>query len=143
MGEQPLYRVSVSVDGQKLEKKIGLRKIEVGENLSFKVNGKRVFAKGANWIPCETEPEKETYERYLDLLSSARDANMNMIRLWGGGKFEKDCFYEICDSLGLLIWHDMMFACAMYPATPEFLGEVSAEITHQIMRLQSHPSIAL
>lgn len=66
-----------------------------------------------------------------------------MIRLWGGGKFEKDCFYEICDSLGLLIWHDFMFACAMYPATEEFLGEVSAEITHQIKRLQCHPSIAL
>ena len=143
MGEQPLYKISVSADGQTLEKKIGLRTIEVGENLAFKVNGKRVFAKGANWIPCETEPEKETYERYLDLLGSARDANMNMIRLWGGGKFEKDCFYDICDSLGLLIWHDFMFACAMYPATPEFLGEVSAEITHQIRRLQSHPSIAL
>ena len=143
MGEQPLYRVSVSADGQKLEKKIGLRKIEVGENLSFKVNGKRVFAKGANWIPCDTEEEKQTPQRYLDLLTSARDANMNMIRLWGGGKFEKDCFYEICDSLGLLIWHDFMFACAMYPATEEFLGEVSAEITHQIKRLQSHPSIAL
>ena len=143
MGEQPLYRVSVSADGQTLEKKIGLRKIEVGENLAFKVNGKRVFAKGANWIPCDTEEEKQTPERYLDLLASARDANMNMIRLWGGGKFEKDCFYEICDSLGLLIWHDFMFACAMYPATEEFLGEVSAEITHQIKRLQSHPSIAL
>ena len=143
MGEQPLYRVSVSADGQTLEKKIGLRKIEVGENLTFKVNGKRVFAKGANWIPCDTDEEKQIPERYLDLLTSARDANMNMIRLWGGGKFEKDCFYEICDSLGLLIWHDFMFACAMYPATPEFLGEVSAEITHQIKRLQSHPSIAL
>jgi len=143
MGEQPLYRVSVSADGQRLEKKIGLRKIEVGENLAFKVNGKRVFAKGANWIPCDTEEEKQTPERYLDLLASARDANMNMIRLWGGGKFEKDCFYEICDSLGLLIWHDFMFACAMYPATEEFLGEVSAEITHQIKRLQCHPSIAL
>ena len=143
MGEQPLYRVSVSADGQTLEKKIGLRKIEVGENLAFKVNGKRVFAKGANWIPCDTEEEKQTPDRYLDLLTSARDANMNMIRLWGGGEFEKDCFYEICDSLGLLIWHDFMFACAMYPATEEFLGEVSAEITHQIKRLQSHPSIAL
>ncbi len=143
MGEQHLYDISVSADGQKLEKKIGLRKIEVEENLAFKVNGKRVFAKGANWIPCDTDPEKETRERYLDLLTSARDANMNMIRLWGGGKFEKDDFYEICDSLGLLIWHDFMFACAMYPATEEFLGEVSAEITHQIKRLQSHPAIAL
>ncbi|MBP5636564.1 MAG: glycoside hydrolase family 2 protein, partial [Bacteroidales bacterium] len=143
MGEQYLYDISISVDGQKLEKKIGLRTVEVGENLAFKVNGKPVFAKGANWIPCETDPALETRERYLDLLTSARDANMNMIRLWGGGKFEKDAFYEICDSLGLLIWHDFMFACGMYPATPEFLGEVSAEITHQIKRLQSHPAIAM
>jgi len=143
MGKQPLYDVSVSADGHKLEKKIGLRTVEVGENLAFKVNGKPIFAKGANWIPCETDPSLETRERYLDLLASARDANMNMIRLWGGGKFEKDAFYEICDSLGLLVWHDFMFACGMYPATPEFLGEVSAEISHQIKRLQSHPSIAL
>ena len=143
MGEQPLYEVSVSNDGQRLSKKIGLRTIEVGENLAFHVNGKPIFAAGANWIPCETDPSRETYDRYLDLLTSARDANMNMVRLWGGGKFEKDAFYEICDSLGLLIWHDFMFSCAMYPATEEFLGEVSAEITHQIKRLQSHPSIAL
>ena len=143
MGEQPLYEVSVSADGQKLSKKIGLRTIEVGENLAFRVNGKPIFAAGANWIPCETDPSRETYERYLDLLTSARDANMNMVRLWGGGKFEKDAFYDICDSLGLLIWHDFMFSCAMYPATEEFLGEVSTEITHQIKRLQSHPSIAL
>ena len=113
MGEQPLYKVCVSVDGQSLAKKIGLRTVEVGENLAFKVNGKPLFAKGANWIPCETDPSRETYGRYLDLLTSARDANMNMIRLWGGGKFEPECFYEICDSLGLLLWHDFMFACAM------------------------------
>ena len=143
MGEQPLYKASVSVDGQSLTKKIGLRTVEIGENLAFKVNGKPIFARGANWIPCETDPSQETYDRYLDLLTSARDANMNMLRLWGGGKFEKEAFYEICDSLGLLIWHDMMFACAMYPSTPEFLGEVSAELTHQIKRLQSHPSIAM
>ena len=143
MGAQYLYDASVSADGQTLEKKIGLRKIEIGENLEFKVNGKSIFAKGANWIPCDTSETAQTRERYLDLLTSARDANMNMIRLWGGGKFEPDCFYEICDSLGLLIWHDFMFACGMYPATEEFLGEVREEITHQIKRLQSHPSIAL
>ena len=143
MGGQHLYDISISADGQRLEKKVGLRTVEVGENLAFKVNGKPVFAKGANWIPCDTDENKHTPERYRDLLISARDANMNMIRLWGGGKFEHDSFYEICDSLGLMIWHDFMFACGMYPATPEFLGEVSAEITHQIKRLQSHPSIVL
>jgi len=143
MGKQNLYPVSVKTDGQILEKKIGLRTIEVGENLAFRVNGKPIVALGANWIPCDTSEAAQTRERYLDLLTSARDANMNMIRLWGGGKFENDCFYEICDSLGLLIWHDFMFACGMYPATEEFLGEVQEEITHQIKRLQSHPSIAL
>ena len=143
MGEQHLYDISVSADGQKLEKKVGLRIVEVGENLAFKVNGKPVFAKGANWIPCDTDECKHTPDRYRELLVSARDANMNMIRLWGGGKFETEVFYDICDSLGLMIWHDFMFACAMYPATPGFLGEVRAEITHQIKRLQSHPSIVL
>ena len=143
MGEQHLYDISVSADGQKLEKKVGLRTVEVGENLAFKVNGKPVFSKGANWIPCDTDESKHTPDRYRELLISARDANMNMIRLWGGGKFEPDAFYDICDSLGLMIWHDFMFACAMYPATPGFLGEVRAEITHQIKRLQSHPSIVL
>ena len=143
MGAQPLYELSVRADGQTLKKKIGLRHIEVGENLAFKVNGRPMKALGANWIPCDTSEEAQTPERYRDLLTSARDANMNMIRLWGGGKFEKDCFYEICDSLGLLIWHDFMFACAMYPASDAFLGEVREEITHQIKRLQSHPSIAL
>ncbi|MBR6346460.1 MAG: DUF4982 domain-containing protein [Bacteroidales bacterium] len=143
MGERPLYNISVRTDGQSLSKKIGIRTIEIEDNLAFKVNGKKIFARGANWIPCDTSEVGQTRERYLDLLTSARDANMNMLRLWGGGKFENDCFYEICDSLGLLIWHDFMFACAMYPATEEFLGEVREEITHQIKRLQSHPSIAL
>ena len=143
MGGQHLCKVSVSAEGQTLSKKVGLRTVEVDENLAFKVNGKPVKALGANWIPCDTSETAQTPERYRDLLTSARDANMNMIRLWGGGKFEKDCFYEICDSLGLMIWHDFMFACAMYPASPEFLGEVREEITHQIKRLQSHPSIVL
>ena len=143
MGSQYLYEASVNADGQTLAKKVGLRKIEVGDNLAFKVNGKPIFARGANWIPCDTSETAQTRERYRDLLSSARDANMNMIRLWGGGKFEPDCFYEICDSLGLLIWHDFMFACGMYPASEEFLGQVREEITHQVKRLQSHPSIAL
>jgi beta-galactosidase len=143
MGDQPLYPASVKADGQTLSKQIGLRTVEVGENLAVKVNGRPMFAKGANWIPCDTSEQAQTPERYKDLLTSAKEANMNMIRLWGGGKFEKDCFYDLCDSLGLLIWHDFMFACAMYPATDEFLGEVREEITHQIKRLQSHPSIAL
>ena len=143
MGEQHLYNIGIKVGGQSLNKKVGIRTIEVGDNLAFKVNGKKIFAKGANWIPCDLDESLHTYDRYYDLLSSAKAANMNMIRLWGGGKFEKDAFYEICDELGLLIWHDFMFACAFYPTDAEYFAEVSAEITHQIKRLRSHPSIAM
>ena len=143
MGEQYLYNIGIRADGQTLNKKVGIRTIEIGENLAFKVNGKPFFVKGANWIPCDVDESKHTYETYLDLLTSAKEANMNMIRLWGGGKFEKDAFYEICDELGLLIWHDFMFACAFYPTDAEYFAEVSAEITHQIKRLRSHPSIAM
>ena len=143
MGDQYLYNIGVKADGQTLNKKVGIRTIEIGENLAFKVNGKPFFVKGANWIPCDVDESKHTYETYLDLLTSAKEANMNMIRLWGGGKFEKDEFYEICDSLGLLIWHDFMFACAFYPTDAEYFGQVTSEITHQIKRLKSHPSIAM
>lgn len=143
MGRQNLYRVSVSAGGSTLEKKIGLREIEIGDNLSFKVNGHPVFARGANWIPCDLYETRQTEQRYQNLLQSAKDANMNMLRVWGGGKYEKDRFYEICDSLGLLVWQDFMFSCAMYPSDEEFFGELTSEITHQIKRLQSHPSIAL
>lgn len=143
MGDQYLYNIGVKADGQTLSKKVGIRTIEIGENLAFKVNGKKIFAMGANWIPCDLDETLHTPERYRDLLTSAKDANMNMIRLWGGGKFEKDAFYEICDELGLIIWHDFMFACAAYPTDEDFLGEVTEEITHQIKRLQSHPALAL
>ena len=143
MGEQYLYNIGIRADGQTLNKKVGIRTIEIGENLAFKVNGKPFFVKGANWIPCDVDESKHTYETYLDLLTSAKEANMNMIRLWGGGKFEKDAFYEICDELGLLIWHDFMFACAFYPTDAEYFGQVTSEITHQIKRLKSHPSIAM
>lgn len=143
MGEQPLYDMSVSVDGQEIHRKAGLREVSVGENLKFSVNGKPVFAKGANWIPCDLYENAQTRERYLALIGSARDANMNMLRVWGGGKYEKDEFYEICDSLGILVWQDMMFCCAMYPTTVKFFANVKSELRHQLRRLQSHPSIAL
>lgn len=143
MGEQPLYDISVSADGHTLARKVGLRDLKVGENLKMTVNGRPFFAKGANWIPCDLYETRQTRERYLDLVSSARDANMNMLRVWGGGKYEKDEFYGICDSLGILVWQDMMFCCSMYPTDEAFFGEVRAELRHQLKRLQSHPSIAL
>lgn len=154
MGSQPLYPLSVTVDKSTLEKKIGLRTIEMisredtvygkeGRCMMFSVNGRPVYAKGSNWIPCSAYDAMQTPDRYLDILSSCRDANMNMVRVWGGGQFEKDCFYEICDSLGLMLWHDFMFSCSTYPASEEFLGEVEAELNHQIRRLRDHASIAM
>ena len=145
-GPQDFFEYSVQVKGRTLNGRIGLRKLEIdtaGGAMSFKVNNRPVFMKGANWIPCDAFDSRQTPERYRDLLQSARDANMNMIRLWGGGQFEKDCFYDICDELGLLVWHDFMFSCAVYPATDAFLSEVRAETEHQVRRLRDHACIAI
>jgi beta-mannosidase len=102
-----------------------------------------VFCKGANWIPFDALPERQTRERLEHLLSSAARANMNMLRIWGGGGYESEDFYELCDEKGILLWHDMMFSCALYPSTPGFLANVEREIRHQVKRLRDHPSIAL
>ncbi len=126
--------------------RIGLRKLELDTDagaVCFKVNNRAIFMKGANWIPCDAFDSRQTPSRYRDLLESAAAANMNMIRLWGGGQYEKDCFYDICDELGLLVWHDQMFSCAVYPADEDFLADVRAETDHQVRRLQRHACIAL
>ena len=145
-GEQRFFEYSANVRGRTLRGRIGLRRIELDTDfggIRLKVNGRQVFAKGANWIPCDAFAGRQTPERYRDLLESARDANMNMIRLWGGGQFEKDCFYDLCDELGLLVWHDFMFSCAVYPSNDGFLADVGAETEHQVRRLRDHACIAL
>ncbi len=149
-GDQPLYALRVALDGQTVRKRIGLRTIELlnkpderGISMSFRVNGVDIFCKGANWIPADALPARQTRAVYDDLLSSATAVHMNMIRVWGGGQFERDEFYDLCDEKGLLIWHDMMFACSIYPATEDFLENVRAEVSHQIKRLRDHCSIAL
>jgi beta-mannosidase len=146
--ENKLYNLTVATgDGDcKITKKIAFRTLNVDTKngaLCFYVNGRAVFAKGANWIPADALPSRQTDDKIKGLLISAVQAHMNMIRVWGGGQFERDSFYELCDRLGLLIWQDCMFACAMYPSTDEFLTNVSAELVYQIPRLQTHPSIAL
>ncbi len=154
-GEQNLYDLRVTVGGETLTRRIGLRTVEVlttpdknpwngkdGARMAFRVNGREIFAKGANWIPCDAFENRQA-ARYRDLLESAAQANMNMIRVWGGGQFEQDAFYEICDELGLMIWHDMMFSCAIYPGDKAFLDSVREELAHQLRRLRDHPSIAL
>ena len=154
-GEQKFFSFTVDVNGEKISRRTGLRKLELlneraptddgKDGLSFvvRVNNRRLFMKGANWIPCDALERRQTPERYRNLLESAARANMNMIRVWGGGQYEKDVFYEICDELGLLVWQDMMFACAAYPADDGFLDEVRAELAHQLRRLRDHASIAL
>ncbi len=154
-GEPNLYTLDVTVGEETLSRKIGLRKIEVlntpdkdekgkeGARMAFRVNGQEIFCKGANWIPCDAFENRQTTARYRDLIESAKVANMNMLRLWGGGQFEHDAFYEICDELGIMVWHDMMFSCAIYPGDAAFLGSVEKELAHQLRRLRDHASIAL
>ncbi len=149
-GAQPLYPLVVTLDNQTITKKLGLRELvlntqadDIGSAMTFVVNGNAITAKGANWIPLDALPSRQTPERYRQLLEDAVAANMNMIRVWGGGMYEHDIFYELCDELGLLVWQDLMFACALYPSTPEFLADVELEIRDQVKRLAAHPSLAL
>lgn len=130
--------------------RVGFRELHVdttedahGKPMTFVVNGRPVFAKGANWIPADALPSRWTRARYESLLRSAAEANMNCVRVWGGGRYESDAFYELCDELGLLVWQDCMFSCALYPSSKEFLSSVEAETRHQVRRLASHPSLAL
>ncbi|MEC6882904.1 beta-mannosidase [Photobacterium piscicola] len=149
-GEQPLYPLTVTLNNHTITKKLGLRELTldtqtdaIGSAMTFVVNGNAITAKGANWIPLDALPSSQTPARYRQLLEDAVAANMNMIRVWGGGMYEHDIFYELCDELGLLVWQDLMFACALYPSTPEFLADVELEIVDQVKRLADHPSLAL
>jgi beta-mannosidase len=157
MGPQPLYKVLVELmddSGLSLdtwERKIGLRTLrldrhedEWGESFQFMVNGLSFFAKGANWIPAEAILSRLTGNDYERLISDSVHANMNMLRVWGGGIYEDDRFYELCDEYGICIWQDFMFACASYPTfDPDFMKNVRAEAEDNIRRLRHHPSLAL
>ena len=143
-GQGPQQFVEIQVDS--LRFRVGLRKVEVvtaDGALALRVNGRDVFAKGASWIPCDALPSRQTPERCRDLLESAAAAGMNMVRVWGGGQYEKDFFYDICDELGLMVWQDFMFSCAEYPADGAFLASVAREADFQVRRLARHPCIAL
>ncbi len=155
-GAQPLYTVRVElldVTGACVdvwERRVGLRRIELvrekdsaGESFFFRVNGRAIFAKGANWVPDHSFVNECTRATYADRLRSATDAHMNMLRVWGGGIYEHDDFYDLCDELGLLVWQDFMFACWLYPGAPDFCELVRAEAAHQVRRLRHHASLAL
>lgn len=115
-----------------------------GLSFYFEVNGHPVFMKGSNWIPADILPERSADRRRVKyLLKAAKDSNMNMLRVWGGGVYESDYFYELADEYGILIWQDLMFGCAMYPTFDEFLASVHTEIQQNVRRLQHHASIAI
>ena len=149
-GEQALSQLTVGLPGETVTRQIGFRTVELltdkdaaGSRFAFRVNGREIFCRGANWIPADALVSRVTPEGVEDLLRSAVDANMNMIRIWGGGFYEPDWFYDLCDRLGIMVWQDFMFACNLYPSTPDFLENVAAEVDYQVKRLSSHPSIVL
>ncbi len=133
-----------------LVRSIGFREVKLktppdahGSAFTFEINGREVFCKGANWIPEGPWPGQVTRETYRERLKQAAGANMNMLRVWGGGYYESDAFYELCDELGIMVWQDFMFACAMYPEEEPYPTLIEAEARHQVSRLSSHPSIVL
>uniref|UniRef100_A0A8D8RNN4 beta-mannosidase n=3 Tax=Cacopsylla melanoneura TaxID=428564 RepID=A0A8D8RNN4_9HEMI len=156
-GSQPLYNLEVILNhmNKKQSKSvaIGFRTIRIvqdpvpnkkGLTFYFLVNNVPIFAKGSNFIPSHILPEKSAdYVTINRLLHSAMLTHTNMIRVWGGGLYESDMFYQLCDRYGILVWQDMMFACATYPATDDFLHSVSLEISQQVRRLKTHASIAV
>lgn len=118
-------------------------KDSIGQSFYFKVNGKPVFIKGANWVPADVSPGKLTKTDYRKLLILAKEANINMLRVWGGGIYEPDEFYELCDELGIMVWQDMMFAGTMVPGDKLFIDNTREEILHQIKRLSRFSCIAV
>jgi beta-mannosidase len=155
LGDQPLYAVTTRLarKGETTDESssgIGLRTIELvrekdewGKSFKFVVNGVPVFAKGANWIPADSFLPRITRKRLEQRLGSAKKANFNMLRVWAGGVYESDDFYDLADEMGLLVWEDFHFSTSLYPADEAFLANVAVEAEHAIRRLRNHPSLAL
>lgn len=154
-GSQPLYQLHVSLlsSGRSLDERnyqVGLRTLELcqlpdtyGVSFTFIVNDVPIFAKGANWIPADSFPTRITPQKLEYLIKSSAKVNINMLRVWGGGYYESDAFFDLCDQYGILIWHDFMFACAAYTFTPAFSENVHQEVIDNIRRLRHHPCLAL
>ncbi|RZL33774.1 MAG: glycoside hydrolase family 2 protein [Rubrivivax sp.] len=158
LGEQPLYTLVARLQddqGRVLaveQRRLGLRTVrlvqaavdgEAGSSFHFEVNGQDVFAGGANWIPDDNLLERITPGRYRERVAQAAAANMNMLRIWGGGIYEHEAFYDACDELGILVWQDFMFACGIYPANEAFQASVRAEAEAAVKRLRHHACMAL
>jgi len=154
-GPQNLYQFKVKLEGEgelldEKSTRVGIRSIELvqepdeeGKSFIFKINGVPIFCKGANWIPADSFLPRVTREKYEALLNMVVEANMNMLRVWGGGIYEDDVFYDLCDEKGIMIWHDFMFACAAYPEKSWFIENVKREVEEVVKRLRNHPSIVL
>jgi beta-mannosidase len=157
LGEPHLYRVAVRITSagalvHEGERRAGVRSVELvkddprspnGKVFYFRVNGQKLWAKGDNWLPLDFLHTRVTPERYRSYLELLMAGGVNLLRVWGGGIVESCAFYELCDELGLLVWHDFQFACGIYPETPEFLAEVQREAEDLVSRLRSHTCLAL
>ena len=149
-GAQVLHDLTVTLGAQIETRRIGLRSAELvtekdAAGLGFKVriNGRDIFCKGANWIPQDALAGRINEADTRGLLQSAVDANMNMLRVWGGGRYEPTWFYDLCDELGLMVWQDFMFSCHIYPADEAFLADVAIEVREQALRLHHHACLSL
>ncbi len=154
LGEPYLYNISGKLKIKDFEvsenTRIGIRTLELvrekdddGTSFYFKLNGHPVFMKGANYIPNDVFLPRVTDENYRKVIETAKESNCNMLRVWGGGIYENDIFYDLCDEAGILVWQDFMFACAMFPGDDVFLENVKQEAIDNVKRLRNHPSIAM
>ena len=154
-GDQPLYDLHVELAGPagtlgRVERRIGFRTVELdtspdehGTRFTVVVNGRPVFVKGANWIPDDHFLTRVDRARYARRIGQAVDANLNLLRIWGGGIYEDEAFYAECDERGVLVWQDFLFACASYPEEEPLRGEVEAEARENVVRLMTHASLVL
>lgn len=155
LGEPHLYAftTALSFNGEKVDSRtenIGIRELKVinekdqyGHTFYFRLNGVNVFAKGANYIPQDNFLPRLTFANYEKTILDAVNANMNMLRIWGGGIYEDDMFFDLCDKYGILVWQDFAFACSTYPMNPDMLENIRHEAKDNIIRLRNHPSLAI
>lgn len=156
IGEHPLYEIKIKVKRQsdildEITFKSGIRTVNIlrnkdkdGESFIFEINGAKVFVKGADWIPADSFLPRLTSKDYGDYIRLAKDANMNMLRIWGGGIYEDKAFYEACDEMGIMVWQDFMYACAQYPDKLEWFRDLTrVEAEDIVLSLRNHPSIVL
>ncbi|MEV4265993.1 glycoside hydrolase family 2 protein [Kribbella sp. NPDC049584] len=149
-GEQPLYDVVVSLPDDSWTGRVGFRDITVnvapdndGTPFVLSVNGKPIYVRGANWIPDDAFVTRLNAETYRTSIQDAVDAGMNLLRVWGGGIYESEAFYDVCDELGILVWQDFLFACAAYSEEEPLRSEVEAEARQAVTRLSKHASLAV